>query len=285
MHIKKSHAGFTLVELAIVLVIIGLLVGGVLVGQDLIKAAEIRAVASDVEKFNTGAAAFRTKYSGIPGDLTSTKATSFGLTVSATSPGNDGFGDGDGILENGTTERTGLGGENTLFWRQLSDAQFIPYGLTGTGAAIDTSGFGTAGTANDALEPLIPQLRIRDTGFIHAYGQSGLNYYAIASWYTNGDANGALTAGDTLSPREALGIDEKIDDGNAARGVVLSVTGALTGLTAPSGGADAATMGGLASGTCYNLGTTTTNLAGNYNTGTEDLANAVGCALRIRTQF
>lgn len=74
--------GFTLVELAIVLVIIGLIVGGVLVGQDLIKAAEIRATISDIQKYTTGANAFRTKYNGIPDDLLSTSATNFGLTAS-----------------------------------------------------------------------------------------------------------------------------------------------------------------------------------------------------------
>ena len=57
----------------------GLLVGGVLVGQDLIKAAEIRAVASDIERYNTGAAAFRTKYNGLPGDLLATTASGFSL--------------------------------------------------------------------------------------------------------------------------------------------------------------------------------------------------------------
>jgi prepilin-type N-terminal cleavage/methylation domain-containing protein len=46
-------AGFTLIELSIVLVIIGLIVGGVLVGQDLVKAAGVRATISQIEKFNT----------------------------------------------------------------------------------------------------------------------------------------------------------------------------------------------------------------------------------------
>ena len=52
MRDTNSRAGFTLVELAIVLVIIGLIIGGVLVGQDLIKAATIRSTVSDLEKIN-----------------------------------------------------------------------------------------------------------------------------------------------------------------------------------------------------------------------------------------
>jgi prepilin-type N-terminal cleavage/methylation domain-containing protein len=64
-----QQAGFTLIELSIVLVIIGLIVGGVLVGQDLIKAAEIRATISQYEKYNAAMNTFRTKYNGMPGDL------------------------------------------------------------------------------------------------------------------------------------------------------------------------------------------------------------------------
>jgi prepilin-type N-terminal cleavage/methylation domain-containing protein len=90
--------GFTLIELAIVLVIIGLLVGGVLVGRDLIQSAGINAVARDIDSYNVGAMTFRDKYGGIPGDITASKAQQFGLTISATNPGTTGEGDGDGVL-------------------------------------------------------------------------------------------------------------------------------------------------------------------------------------------
>ena len=70
-HVTKKQGknkGFTLIELSIVLVIIGLIVGGVLVGQDLIKAAEIRATVSQVEGYNSAVNTFRLKYNGLPGD-------------------------------------------------------------------------------------------------------------------------------------------------------------------------------------------------------------------------
>lgn len=60
--------GFSLVELAIVLVILGLLVGGILAGQSLIRAAELRRVATDVQQFQTAFKSFRGKHRGLPGD-------------------------------------------------------------------------------------------------------------------------------------------------------------------------------------------------------------------------
>ena len=62
--IPKSHksAGFTLIELSIVLVIIGLIIGGVLVGRDLIAAAQVRAQISQIEKYQTAVNTFRGKY-------------------------------------------------------------------------------------------------------------------------------------------------------------------------------------------------------------------------------
>jgi len=65
----RLKSGFTLVELAIVIVVIGLLVGGVLVGQELIKQAQIRNVISQIREYNTAANTFRAKYNSLPGDF------------------------------------------------------------------------------------------------------------------------------------------------------------------------------------------------------------------------
>jgi prepilin-type N-terminal cleavage/methylation domain-containing protein len=68
MRISGRH-GFTLIELSIVLVIIGLLAGGILVGRDLIHAAVIHAQVSQIEKYTMAANTFKLKYGGWPGDI------------------------------------------------------------------------------------------------------------------------------------------------------------------------------------------------------------------------
>ena len=96
---SREQQGFTLIELSIVLVIIGLIVGGILVGQDLIKAAEIRATVAQVEKYNAAVNTFRTKFNAIPGDISATQATAFGLFTETTLGNTAGHEDGNGLVE------------------------------------------------------------------------------------------------------------------------------------------------------------------------------------------
>lgn len=81
--ISRRQHGFTLVELSVVLVIVGLLIGGVLVGRDLIEAAKMRKQAEMPNKILTAYTLFKTKYSCMPGDCPN--ATTF-FTASGTCP-------------------------------------------------------------------------------------------------------------------------------------------------------------------------------------------------------
>lgn len=66
---RQSQGGFTLVELAIVMVIIGLLIGGILKGQELIANAQIASTVSQIKSVDAAMNAFIDKYNGYPGDL------------------------------------------------------------------------------------------------------------------------------------------------------------------------------------------------------------------------
>src|ERR1700735_2843794 len=72
-------SGFTLIELSIVLVIIGLIVGGILTGQSLIDAAAQREQIAQIEKYNTAVRTFQGKYGYLPGDIPNPYASNFGF--------------------------------------------------------------------------------------------------------------------------------------------------------------------------------------------------------------
>ena len=71
----KKQAGFTLIEIAIVLVIIGLLLGGVLKGQELINTARVRALNNSVDGVTAAWFSFQDRYRAYPGDYSTAQAT------------------------------------------------------------------------------------------------------------------------------------------------------------------------------------------------------------------
>jgi prepilin-type N-terminal cleavage/methylation domain-containing protein len=96
----SRQQGFTLIELSIVLVIIGLLVGGVMVGKDLIKSAQIKKGLSELEKIGAAVNTFKVKYNCIPGDCKNiTEIFPTGIY--------GGNGNGDGFINNWPNETYG----------------------------------------------------------------------------------------------------------------------------------------------------------------------------------
>ena len=137
----KHRNAFTLVELSIVLVILGLLVGGVLTGQSLIRAAELRSITTEKDKFITALNAFRDKYMAIPGDMANAYAywgDACGTNSNAANTGCNG--NGDGLVRFG-------GAENLKVWEHLSRAGLIEGTFDGIGSVEHISGIDAA--AND----------------------------------------------------------------------------------------------------------------------------------------
>ena len=222
----QSKAAFTLIELAIVLVVIGLLVGGVMSGQALIKAAELRAVVTEHQRYKTAVMIFKDKYRALPGDMKN--ATKFWGVAHATpatckttaSTGKETCdGDGDGAIEYGAA------GSNEVyrFWQHLANAGLIEGQYNGiTGAGGGAYGHSIIGTN-------VPASKLTNAGWSLYYragifvGYSEMFSGIYGNYFVVGKETSAYgTYFPILTPEEAWNIDVKVDDGKPGMGEVTA---------------------------------------------------------------
>lgn len=133
---RQQQKGFTLVEIAIVLVIIGLLLGGILKGQELINSARVRNLADSTSGIQAAYFGFIDRYRRVPGDWDQTNAGN-AIAGAITSGGNN----------NGRLDTTGDWTEANALWEHISKAGFI------SGAY---EGDATEPNANNNFTPLNP---------------------------------------------------------------------------------------------------------------------------------
>jgi prepilin-type N-terminal cleavage/methylation domain-containing protein len=215
---SPSRAAFTLVELAIVLVIIGLLIGGVLGGQTLIRSSELQSVMSDLTKFKAATTQFKDQYGSIAGDLPD--ATSYwnsaggtGVITDATcrsaiaTTQNTCNGDGDGTVF-GTME-------GYLAWQHLAKSGLIVGSFSGAA--------GPGGVSDSIPGTNVPAARISGVGYSIIY----MGVVTATNWgLFQGDYGSALisigsgtgSGTNALTPGESYQIDLKIDDGKPGAG-------------------------------------------------------------------
>ncbi len=212
---NDARSGFSLVELSIVLLIIGMLVSGVLVGRDMIRAAELRSIVTDKDRIQTAVNLFQQKYLGLPGDLIN--ATSFwgpmtNCTTTASGTGTQTCnGNGDGMIGWGNT--SGYSYEMLSFWQHLSNSGLIEGKYTGVWS-------GTSGSANQELAG-----KIKNTTWSSFF--FGNIVLANTNWFEGQYGNVLnLFLGNLspvlISPSEMWNIDKKIDDGLPGLGNVVS---------------------------------------------------------------
>jgi len=193
---KRNQAGFTLIEIAVVLVIIGLLLGGVMKGQELINSAKVKNLATDFRNIPVFIYTYQDKFRALPGDDASATTHVSGVSASGGTLGN-------GIIE-GKWNDTTTASEAFVFWQHVrlagllsgstdtTASSYIPTNATNGKVGIQS---GTATVANAV---------IKDPSGVAIRGT-----HVICS--------------DNIAGKFVKQLDITLDDGNTAGGMMMAV--------------------------------------------------------------
>lgn len=203
----NKEGGFTLVELAIVMIIIGLLIGGILKGQELIGNAQTASTIAEIKGLDASTSTFRDKYAALPGDMQNADARLRDCTANCIGPGN-----GDGRLASNPQAVVARPSEAFSVFQHLAAADLI--------SGVELNGAATFGTGMPDA-PLGGGYRMgyTNTGGIGGVGTGRRGHYLAVS-LRNVALTGATTDG--VNATQAGQIDRKLDDGRPTTGDVLS---------------------------------------------------------------
>jgi len=197
---KRNQSGFTLIEIAIVLVIIGLLLGGVLKGQELINSAKVKNLATDFKNVPIYIYGYQDKYKALPGDDANVAVHLGASAVQAVAVAGQQT-PGNGIIE-GAWNSTNQGDESYLFWQHIRMAGFGP------------------GSTDITSSDYIPRNAVG--------GKIGVTN-SLANKPITGMVGTYIVCSDAIPGKFAKQLDTTLDDGNTATGSLM-----VSGGTNPS---------------------------------------------------
>lgn len=203
----RKQAGFTLIELAIVLVIIGLLLGGVLRGQELINSAKVKNMARDFQNVQVWVYGYQDRFKVLPGD-------DHNATTHVGAAANPANGTQNGIIQ-GAWNTTTDGDETCAIWQHVRLAGLAPGSTTISCAA------------NNTYQP-----RNADSGLI------GIQSLSTFTQIT-GMVGAYVVCSDNILGRFATQLDSTLDDGDGSTGSVRVIVNGGTagaGVAAPVAG-------------------------------------------------
>ena len=185
---KINQKGFTLVEIAIVLVIIGLLLGGILKGQEMIVQAKIKNAMADFSGISAAYHGYQDRYRAIPGDDANANTRWAANATTGATAATQGNGNGQvaGLYNSGTAAD-----ESRLWWDHLRRAGFV----AGSGSAQPTNAF---------------------TGMIGVQTGDGAGATVL------GGFGSLIVCSANIPDKVAIAIDTSMDDGVLLNGTVRS---------------------------------------------------------------
>ena len=202
---SKKKSAFSLIELSIVLIVIGLLIAGITGGASLIKSSELRSVMGEARGYAVAVNAFYSQFNALPGDYGTALAPA---TVA---------GDADSRIEYYSDATTPVA-EGIQAWLALK-------GIGAIDSTITAVGVGVAQVVNTNM----PASKIKSSGWAFDYNTtSSQNVVVLTQGIGTGTASNTLVNGTPISvaaitPADALSIDAKIDDGAADAGKIRGV--------------------------------------------------------------
>lgn len=240
---KKS--AFSLIELSIVLIIIGLLIAGVTGGASLIKSSELRSAISESRGWSTAVNGFYNQFNAFPGDYTS--AIGGGNSLYMAGNGNAQINsytvaaNPSGTLSTAAAcaaavaPQPGCAYEDNVAWIQLKNAGVIDTNtISGTGiaaAAWSVAQNATFGVSN-------PASKIKSSGWVFDYNTTALQNVVVLTGAiatapgvvaANTYVNGTPVSTASINPADALSMDTKVDDGVSNTGRTRAVSPGAAG--------------------------------------------------------